>query len=449
MSKQKIALFKKASHSYSYFFIALLVLAATLTPLLISPEASAAQILNRSLSISSAVPGGTSVTYTVGDASNGFKFGTSHVVKGMKFEVCTTAVSTCTHPTGFTWASSGGYTLTNWQDATSFTKDTTNQNDCDGTDNGVLCLSRSGASTPENTSSNHRIVITGVTNPNSSNCSSNPNCSFFVRMTSYTNATYTGGTITDTGTVASSTVQTLTVNAAVAEVLNFCVGSTAVNNATSSVASDCTGVSGTSVNIGTLDTTATNVSPVSTNGGSNTNGVAMVRSNAASGTVIQYDAIQQSGSNQLGTLRVSGATCNASSSTLTDQCIRALGTTQATITAGTENWGMTVGAINCGSTAAYSCVFSSGTYNLARDAAYDGNGTNTYTTDSGAVAATTDQGYAWDDTGTFDVVASSASSTTKVLDDETMILKFGATPSITTPFGSYAAQADFVAVATY
>jgi hypothetical protein len=449
MTKHQSSPFKRLYKKASYFGTGLIVVAATVAPLLLSGSASAAQILNRSLTISSAVPAATSVTYTIGDSTNGFKFGSSHVVKGMKFLVCTTAVGTCTAPTGFSWASSGGYTLTNWQDTTAFTKDTTNTNDCDGTSNSTLCLSRSGASVAEDTTSNHRIVVTGVVNPDATNCSSNPNCSFFVRMTTYTNATYTVGTITDTGTVASSTVQTLTVNAAVAEVLNFCVGSTTVDDATTSVGADCSAVSGTSLNIGTLDTGSTNVSPVNTNGGDNKNGVAMIRTNAASGAVVSYDSIQQSGTNQKGTLRISGANCNASSATLTDQCIRAIGTTQAQITAGAEDFGMTIGAINCGSVSSYTCTFSAGTYNLQRNGSYDGNGTNTYTTDSGAVGATTDQGYAWDDSGTAQTIASSAASSTKVIDDEAMILKFAATPSITTPFGLYAAQADFIAVPTY
>jgi hypothetical protein len=175
----------------------------------------------------------------------------------------------------------------------------------------------------------------------------------------------------------------------------------------------------------------------------------MIRTNAASGAVVSYDSIQQSGTNQLGTLRISGASCNASSAILTDQCIRAVGTTQSTITAGSEHFGMTVGAINCGSVSSYTCTFSTGAYNLARDAAYDGNGTNTYTTDSGPIGGTTNQGYAWDDGGTARTIASSAASTTKVIDDEAMILKFAATPSITTPFGLYAAQADYIAVPTY
>lgn len=428
---------------------AFLLLAGTLTPLLLTSQAEAAQILNRSLTITSALPSATSVTYTIGDGTNGFKFGTSHVVKGMKFEVCTAAVGLpCTHPTGFSWASSGGYTLTNWQDTTAFTKDTTNTNDCDGTNVATLCLSRSGASVSENTTSNHKIVITGVVNPDNTNCSSNPNCSFFVRMTSYDNATYTtgggaGSQAVDTGTVASSTVQALTVNAAVAEVLNFCIGSTAVNDATTSPGAGCGAVSGTSINIGTLDTTTTNVSPVNSNGGDNKNGIAMLRTNAASGATVSYDAIQQSGTNHKGTLRISGASCNALDTDLTDQCIRAQGGTQGTFTAGQEKFGMTTD-VNCGATTAgsyYTCVSTgaSPSNHLVPDSNYLGGGTG------GSPTYGTGNGFAWVDDGTVTQIASSST----VVADEALILRFAATPSITTPFGLYAAQADFIAVPTY
>jgi hypothetical protein len=450
MSIQKKSLFKTTSKRSTSILLALFVVVGALAPLLLSPQASAAQILNRSLSISSAVPGGTNVTYTVGDASNGFKFGTSHIVKGMKFEVCSTAVGTCTHPTGFSWASSGGYTLTNWQDATSFTKHTTNTHDCDGTNVATLCISRSGASTPENTSSNHRIVVTGVVNPNSTNCSSNPNCTFFVRMTSYTTATYVASG-TDTGTVASSTVQTLTVNAAVAEVLNFCVGATTVDDATTTTGTDCSTIGNTSLNIGTLDTSATNASPVTGNGGDSRNGVAMIRTNAASGATISYDAIQQSGTNHKGALRISGATCTADanpSTDNTDQCINSQGPTQGAFNATTdttEKFGMTIAGVNCGSTTAYSCAFGSGTYHVTRAAAYDGTGGNTYPTDAGAVVGATNAGYAWQEDGSIVQIASSST----VVDDEALILKFASHPMITTPFGLYAAQADFIAVPTY
>ncbi|MBI2007656.1 hypothetical protein HYU82_03395 [Candidatus Saccharibacteria bacterium] len=325
-----------------------------------------------------------------------------------------------------------------WTNATTFARNATGGGGCTPAAN-VLCLDRTQAAAE--TPGARTLGWNTQTNPTTTNTA------FFVRITIYSDTGWTDGT-PDTGTVASAVVQTLTINAAVAEVLNFCVGASTVNDATTSVAADCTAVAGTNVNIGTLDTGSTNVSPVSTNGGDDENGVAMLRTNAVNGATVSYSAIQQSGTNHLGTLRISGAGCDAGSPT-TDQCINAQGTTQSTFTAGTEKFGMTIAGINCGSTVSYTCTFSSGTYNLARDAAYDGNGANTYVTDSGQVGGTTNGGYAWDETGTFDQIASSTGSTTKVVDDETMILKFAATPSITTPFGAYVAQADFITVATY
>ncbi|MBA3757480.1 hypothetical protein H0X09_01280 [Candidatus Saccharibacteria bacterium] len=410
---------------------ALAVVLSTILPLLLAQGVSAAQITSRSLNISTAVPSIATAQYTFT-----FTVASTSDVEGLKFQACTTAVGTCSAPTTLSFTASTFGTQSGWQGATNFAKDGTGANDCTASAS-VLCANRTDATAQTVTS--RSIRFDAVTNP------STANTAFFIRMTTYSTSTYTGGSIVDTGTVASAVTQTLTINAAVAEVLNFCVGSSTVNDATTSVATDCTGVSGTSLNIGTLDTSATNVSPVNVNGGDNKNGVAMIRTNAVNGATVSYHAILQSGTNQTGTLRISGATCNASQVS-TDQCINAQGVTQATFTAGTaEKFGMTIGGVNCGSTGSYTCTFSAGTYNLVRDAAYDGNGANTYVTDAGAVAGTTNGGYAWDETGTADLIASSST----VIDDETLILKFASTPQITTPFGSYTAQADFVAVATY
>ena len=190
-----------------------------------------------------------------------------------------------------------------------------------------------------------------------------------------------------------------------------------------------------------------NVSPVAAgNGGDGENGVAMVRTNAVNGVVVDYKSLLETSS---GALKVTGATCNAVPSTSgTDQCFNT-STTQGAFTAGTEAFGMTIAGINCGSTTAYSCVFASGTYNLVRDAAYDGNGGNTYVSDTDQVSGTTNGGYTWDATGTADRIASSAGSATKVVDDELMVLKFAGTAGITTPTGAYTVQADFIATATF
>ena len=270
------------------------------------------------------------------------------------------------------------------------------------------------------------------------------NRSYYTRMRIYSD---TGTTLVWEGVFAQSTSQTLTVNARVQERLDFCVGATAVNDATTSVGAACANITGSNVDVGNVESGFTNVSPVTaTNGGDNENGVAMVRTNAANGVVVDYKSLLETSS---GALKVTGATCNATPSTSgTDQCFNT-STTQATSTAGTELFGMTIGGINCGSTTAYSCVFTTGTYNLLRDAAYDGNGANTYVTDTNQVAGTTSGGYAWDATATADRIASSAASATKVVDDEAMILKFAATSGITTPTGSYTVQADFIATATF
>jgi hypothetical protein len=204
-------------------------------------------------------------------------------------------------------------------------------------------------------------------------------------------------------------------------------------------------MSGTSLNIGTLDSSTVNVSPVATDGGDNQNGVAMVRSNAGNGTVVAYDAIQQSGSNHTGTLRISGATCNSPGNNFTDSCINAAGTTQTPFTPGTEMFGITIGGINHGSTTSYVCAYGGpgNTCNMEPIANYLGGGT------AGSETYGTGNGFAWDESGTAVNIASSASSTVKQIDDEALILKFAATPSITTPFGIYNAKTDMIAVPTY
>jgi hypothetical protein len=255
------------------------------------------------------------------------------------------------------------------------------------------------------------------------------------------------------GVFAQSTSQTLTVNARVQERLDFCVGSTTVDSATVSPGADCAAVTGSSVDIGNIESGFTNVSPVTpTNGGDSNNGVAMIRTNAVNGAVVEYKSLQDNGS---GALKVPGATCNAVPSTAgTDQCFNTAAA-QGAFTAGTEMFGMTIAGINCGSTSAYTCDFANDAYNLRRNAAYDGNGTTGVgTTTFGAessdqVSGTTAAGYAWQASGVATTIASSTSSTVKVLDDEAMILKFAATSGITTPTGSYTVQADFIATATF
>ena len=261
----------------------------------------------------------------------------------------------------------------------------------------------------------------------------------------------TGTTLVWEGVFAQSTSQTLTVTARVQERLDFCVGSTTVDDATTSVGAACSNITGTDVQLGVLDSGITNVSPVSAAaaGGDNENGVVMIKTNAINGAVIDYKAIQETSS---GKLKIVGQSC--SGVLLTDPCFNSAGTTALVIDGSVqEAFGMAIAGVNCGSTLAYTCTFASSTYNLIRDNEYDGDNSgqnnNTYVSDAGVVAGTPTGEYSWDDSGTADRIASSASSSTKVIDDEALILKFAAKPAATTPTGSYQVQADFIATATF
>jgi hypothetical protein len=297
-----------------------------------------------------------------------------------------------------------------------------------------------------------------ATNPSGTSASPGTPGTFYGRVLTYTSdataAAYTDtvpGTHLDEGGTAMSTANQLTTTARVQEQLQFCVGGTTVNDATTSITTDCAtaftgaGTCGNAVDLGVIDSSAIYSSPVSASTQGNTcNGAAMVRTNANSGVVVSYYAEQAgTGTNHLGSLRVPGATCTADatpSTSTTDQCINSVGTTQATLSAGVEKYGVTVGGINCGSTTAYTCTYAAGTYNLVRNASYDGTGADTYDT-PGNVS----NQYAWDETGT----AATLASSTGVVDDEALVLRFAATAGATTPTGSYQVKSTYIATATY
>ena len=408
----------------TYVLFVLFVGVSLSLPMLFNGFASAApQLPNREARITTARPGQTfDIT---------FEFDTTAVavdVERIEIEFCDAPLGTCNTTNTPTIPASSTPGQSGWAGATAFGSYARQNGDNGGTNNQIM-VNRTDA-TSEASRSNVTISFTGLTH------NATANRSFYPRIRLYDDAT--AGTLQWEGAVSQSTAQALTVNARVQETLSFCVGATSVDDATTTPGAACANISGTDVNIGVVDSGAVSVSPVSTvNGGDNENGVAMVRTNAVAGVVIDYKAVLDTSS---GKLKVAGAACSGTSTT--DQCFNSTGTTQNSIVAGTEEFGMTISGINCGSTTSYSCVFSSGTYNLVRDAEYDGDGSNTYQTG-------TANNFAWDDTGTADRIASSAGSSVKVVDDEAMILKFAATSSITTPTGQYTVQADFIATPTF
>ncbi len=281
------------------------------------------------------------------------------------------------------------------------------------TADGLLILSHATGLTSVSTSEEVTFSFTATNPPTACGGAPSNRCSYYGRLLTYSaEADAQGyddeapGSFIDQGGIALSTANQLTVNARVQEVLQFCVGTDDANTA-GDVTDDCSDITGTVIDLGVVDSTLINES-------ANDAGKAMVRTNAVNGVEIVYYAEQENGS---GSLKVPGATCAPPS--LTDQCFNSVGTTETAITAGTENFGMTSTGVN---------VSNGITTNLTRDTDYDA-----------------DVGYAWDDSGSTDILASS----TTVVDDEMLELKFAATASPTTPTGAYTVTATFIATATF
>ena len=463
MSQQIALQLRRASLWTIAIVLALLGVIPSLLP---SIAHAAPAITQRSLTSTSAVPVGTTdLTWTFNTTDLGGATSVDHI----EIEFCDSPLASCANvdgdtadaltalnstdnipvlpasPTatlGGTWASTGN-SATRVDGRNAATPGSGNQITIDKT-----------TADDANNLTGLTIGVSGFTNDDVANRS------YYTRMRLYSDA---GTTLVWEGVFAQSTSQTLTVNARVQERLDFCVGSTAANDATTSVGAACSNVTGTSVNLGNVEGSNVNVSPVATTNGGDatpTNGVAMVRTNAVNGVVVDYRAVTESGSGQL---KVPGATCGLETGVITtDQCFNSAdvgndpsdGATQLAIAPATEMFGMTIAGINCGSTSAYTCDFTNDQYNLRRDGEYNGNGTTgagttTFVTDTDQVAGTTNGGYAWLSNGSTDRIASSTASTVKVVDDEAMILKFAATAGITTPTGSYTVQADFIATATF
>jgi hypothetical protein len=416
---------------FAWLIVLALVFFAALPFISTSMASAAPQITSRKATITTSESAATGVNYTFD-----FTLPSGTAVQSIRFEFCTTPLSTCTHPTGM----DNNYTTTSlsgtqtFSEATAFTEYTgADSGTCDDHNNGTpansteYCISRSD--TDAETAAAKQVTINSITNPTTAS-----NTTVYVRIFLYSDTAFT--TLVNEGVVAASVQQQLTVNARVQENLQFCIGTTAIDDATTSTGADCAAISGTTVDVGAIDSTVS-ISPVDANpnGGNDLNGLAMVRTNANNGTVIVYFSEQETSS---GKLKVVGATCSGTSTT--DQCFNSQGTTQGTFSGGTENFGMTIGGVNCGSVSAYTCTFASDTYNLRMDAQYEGN-TNT--------AYGTSAGFAWDDTGATDTIASSTSSTVKVLDDEALILRFAATAAATTPTGTYTVTSTYIATPTF
>lgn len=219
----------------------LLLFVIGFVPMFVVTPASAAQITNRKVTIGNSAPSPTTTAYT-------FNFTvptTGTIVKSASFTACDSPSGTCNTVAGF---SNSGATLsqpTNLGDASGWV--------VDNTTSGSLRLNKSGnVATP---TGNQTVVFNGVTNP------STTNMTFFLRMTTYSDAGYT--VPVDSGAVAASTATQVQVSLDVDEALTFCTG-------TSITGTNCATATGSTVNLGTGSTTATSkgtsIFAASTNG---------------------------------------------------------------------------------------------------------------------------------------------------------------------------------------
>ncbi len=415
--KHAPALAKRAN----LLILAAILAAASIVPALLMKKVHAyGQPAERSINISTSQVSATGVVYTVS-----FKPTVTATIQGIVVDFCTSPLpgTVCTAPTGLNVD-----TVTLGGALTGFSIDAT------ATIANKAVLTGAGTSLPGGTAVS--FTLTGATNPST-------NGSFYARIATYTssgdatgydssteNAT-NPGPATDAGGVAMSTATQLTVNARVQEVLVFCVGTDDAGSA-----SDCTDISGNTVDLGVVQAGIVSMSPVATtSGGNNRSGLAMVRTNAVNGVAIDYfpSAVTgDTGSGNMGSLRVAGADCSASdglpaTGLKTDQCFNNAAATITAFAPGDEGFGMQV----------RSTVDTSNgtTTNLIVDAAYGGNGTPA-------------AGFAWSPSSTARI-ASSTGSTVKVVDDELLTLNFGAQAAVTTPTGQYGVTTTYIATASY
>lgn len=204
--------------------------------------ASAAQLTVRSLTLNN------SAVSTTATHDFDFTIATTANIGSIKFEYCTAASGACTKPTGLT-TTSATIDSQSGAGATGFT--------INNTTDGAPYITRSAASVSAGTTVSY--VLGGITNP------STANTTFFVRITTYTSTNATTGS-TDTGTVAASTANQISLSATVDETLTFCTGTSGITSAS------CAGATGTSVNLGALTPSSTGSGTsqigISTNGSS-------------------------------------------------------------------------------------------------------------------------------------------------------------------------------------
>jgi hypothetical protein len=188
----------------SIYVSCLVLVLATITIGFNSQSASAAQIVNRSVTLQAGTTDGGSKPGGVVKHLISFTVPGGTDIGSIQFLYCTTASGTCTTPTGLVTTSA---TLGNETGATGFTMVNTT--------NGSPYITRAAAPAGTNTALSYRLDT--VTNPTATNSM------FFIRVATFV-STDTTGTPVDTGTVAASTATQIELTGTMPESLIFCTG---------------------------------------------------------------------------------------------------------------------------------------------------------------------------------------------------------------------------------
>lgn len=214
-----------------------ILLASTMTQQLM-----AAEITDRSLTLSNSIPLQANVNYTFN-----FSVPSSTIIQSYSAQICTTASGGCTTPAGFDASSATLVSQpTGFGDGSGWSVDTA--------DAGSLRMTNSTNSTAPGAA--QAVTFGGVTNP------SDTNTTFFARITTYSDASFT--TAIDDGVVTASTAEEITLTGEVPPILTFCVGT--------SIPTDCASATGNSINFGTFSPSATST------------GVSQMRANTNAGS---------------------------------------------------------------------------------------------------------------------------------------------------------------------
>jgi hypothetical protein len=143
----------------------------------------------------------------------GFTVPTTGNVGSIEFKYCTTAIGTCTTPTGLDTTAA---TMGSQSGASGFTLDATTNG------NGAPFITRSAASISSGTPVAFQLL--SVTNPTTTNYT------FYVRISTFASIDTTGSS-TDTGTVAAGTATQIALDGIMPESLVFCTGGTVTTTA--------------------------------------------------------------------------------------------------------------------------------------------------------------------------------------------------------------------------